>query len=191
MRNERVRTLVEIALAIAVGAVLNFPMFRITLPFNIAGGTVALNMLPIVIIALRRGPAAGLLAGAAYGFVDLLFDPFVVHPAQLVLDYPLAYGLVGLSGLARPLLRNALVSGRSMLAGFAIVAGVVAGGCGRFLSHVTSGIIFFAEYAPDDQPVWLYSILYNAGYMVPSAILVCMAALVVVPVLHRAVPSSE
>ena len=191
MRSERLRTLVEIALAIAVGAVLNLPMFRLTLPFNVAGGTIALNMLPIFVIALRRGPVAGLLAGAGYGCIDLLFDPFLVHPAQLVLDYPLAYALVGIAGVARPLLVTALRSANAVLAGFAITLGVVAGASGRFLSHVVSGIIFFGEYAPEGQPVWLYSIIYNAGYMVPSAILTCVAALVIMPVLHRAVPVSE
>jgi thiamine transporter len=34
-----------------------------------------------------------MMTGGVYGLVQLVFDPFIVHPAQLVLDYPLAYML--------------------------------------------------------------------------------------------------
>ena len=48
-------------------------------------------MVPIFVLALRRGLVPGMIAGAVYGCVDLLIDPFVVHPVQLLLDYPVAY----------------------------------------------------------------------------------------------------
>jgi len=58
----------------------------------------------------------------------------------------------------------------------------------RFGAHFVSGIVFFGAYAPAGQPVALYSLIYNATYMGPSAALCLVAALFVLPVLERAVP---
>ena len=63
MRSERVKTIVEIALCVALAAVLNLPGLRIRLPINIAGGTVSLSMVPIFVLALRRGLIAGIVGG--------------------------------------------------------------------------------------------------------------------------------
>lgn len=190
MRNERVRLIVEIALCVALAAVLNLPGLQFRLPINIAGGTVSLNMLPIFVLALRRGAGAGIVAGALYGFVDLLIDPFVVHPVQLLLDYPIAYGLVGLAGLGSAAWHEQVARGR--MAGGSVVAlpFLLLGATGRFAAHWLSGIIFFGANAPEGQPVWLYSLVYNASYLVPSLLLAAMATLAVLPALERAVPSA-
>lgn len=187
MRNERVRIIVEIALAVALAAVLNY--FGVRLPWNIAGGRIALDMLPIFVIALRRGVGPGLITGALWGFADLLFDPYIVHPAQLIFDYPLAFALCGLAGLGRKQVAAALTAGASgRAAGFSAIWAVV-GGVGRFLSHVTSGVIFFADAAPAGQPVLLYSVVYNMSYMGPSIAVCAILTAVLVPALERAVPA--
>ncbi len=59
----------------------------------------------------------------------------------------------------------------------------------RFAAHFVSGVVFFGAYAPAGQPVALYSLIYNATYMGPSAVLCLVATLVVLPVLERAVPA--
>lgn len=186
MRNERIRTLTEIALAVALAAVLNMPFLRIQLPFNLAGGTISLNMLPLFVIALRRGVLPGVLAGVLYGCVDALIDPFIVHPAQFLLDYPVAYGMVGLSGLASGLWRRTASDERRHVA--VLVGASLLGVAGRFAAHWLSGVIFFGEYAPEGQPVWLYSLIYQSTYLLPSLALTLAAALVVFPALERAVP---
>jgi thiamine transporter len=191
VRDERVRTIVEIALCVALAAVLNLPGLRIRLPINIAGGTVSLNMLPIFVLALRRGLGAGMVAGTVYGFVDLLIDPFVVHPVQLVLDYPLAYGLVGLSGLGSTWWHQRIRGGRALQASAVALPFLVLGGVGRFASHWASGLVFFAASAPEGQPAWLYSLVYNGSYLLPSLVLTTAAALIVLPALERAVPSGR
>jgi thiamine transporter len=189
MRSERVRVLVEIALCVALAAVLNLPGLRIRLPINIAGGTVSLNMLPIFILALRRGLVPGLIAGVLYGFVDLLIDPFVVHPVQLILDYPLAYGLTGLAGLGSAMWHDRVRRGLVLQGAGTALPFLVLGGLGRFASHWLSGLVFFASSAPKGQPAWLYSLIYNGSYLVPSLVFAMAAALVVLPALERAVPS--
>ncbi|MBA4370592.1 MAG: energy-coupled thiamine transporter ThiT [Coriobacteriaceae bacterium] len=181
MKKERLVTLVEMALAIALGAVLNYMSVR--LPIHIAGGSISLDMLPIIVIALRRGPVAGVVTGALYGFVNLAMGPYIVHPAQVVLDYPLAFGLVGLAGLlpSRPDAGDMAVARAPI--------GAVVGGLARLASHYVSGVVFFGANAPEGQPVWLYSLVYNATYMLPSIVACAVAAAIVVPVLDRTVPA--
>lgn len=149
------RTITYVAVAVALAAALNFvPLFKMP-----QGGSVALDMVPIIFLAFYRGVRPGLLAGVIYGFIDYLLAPFFVHPAQLLLDYPLAFGLLGLAGFIR---------GRGPVA---IGLGTVLAGLLRFTAHFFSGVIFFAEYAPKGQSPWLYSALYNGSYMSVSIIL--------------------
>jgi thiamine transporter len=128
------------------------------------GGTINIGMVPIFWFALRRGPKWGIFAGAVLGVVDLFIEPFVVNPFQFLFDYPLAFACLGLAGFFR---KPAVIGP---------VVGVVVGGTGRFLSHFTSGVIYFPQYAPAGMNVALYSAIYNATYMVPS-IVVCAIAI--------------
>ena len=41
----------------------------------------------------------------------------------------------------------------------------------RWFASVTSGAVVFASYAPQGQNPWIYSMIYNASYMVPDGIL--------------------
>lgn len=184
MRDERVRTLVEVGLCVALATVLGIMKF--TLPWNIAGGSVSLSMLPIFIIALRRGVGPGVATGALYGMVDYVVEPFFVHPAQVALDYPIAFGVCGLAGIAM----SVSPAGQSGLAGIALraLAGSVIGGVSRFAASFASGMIFFAANAGPGQPVWLYSLFYNASYLLPSVAACAAAAAIVTPALQRALP---
>ncbi|MEW6754101.1 MAG: energy-coupled thiamine transporter ThiT [Candidatus Latescibacterota bacterium] len=161
-------TFTEVAMAVALAAVLN--LFHIPLPHLLYGGSVSLEALPILVVGLRRGARPGLAAGALYGLVDFLSKPVVVHPAQVALDYPLAFGALGLgSGLVGPLLpagrcRPWSRRGRALL-------GILAGDGLRGSAHVVSGVVFFAAYAPSGQPAWLYSLVYNASYLGPQAVM--------------------
>jgi thiamine transporter len=191
MKNERVRVLVEIALCVALSAVLNLPGLRIRLPINIAGGTVSLSMLPIFVLALRRGVGPAMVAGAMYGLVDVLVDPFVVHPVQFLLDYPVGYALVGLAGIGAAAWRTTVDRGQQARARLVILPFLLLGAAARLSAHWLSGVIFFGANAPSGQPVWLYSLVYNASYVLPSLIFSAAAAVAVLPVLERAVPSSR
>jgi thiamine transporter len=199
-----------VALAIALAAVLNF--LQIRLPINIAGGSINLSMLPIALVALRRGVLSGMVTGTAFGLLDLLFEPFVLMPIQVVLDYPLPYLLFGLgvglfSGLYNryALQTGRRVTGRLLAQGsLIIVLALVVGGALRLVPHVLSGVFFFAEYAADffaSAPallgagpvdaglnVWVYSVAYNATYVVPSLVCVGVCLLVIAPVVAKAVP---
>ncbi len=174
------QVLVEAALCIALAAVLNL----VKLWHMPMGGSVSLEMLPIVVFALRRGAGPGLAVGALYGVVALIFEPEVFNWAQFVLDYPLAYAMVGAAGVFAPLLVG---RGRTR-AVWVAPAGVVLGGTLRMAMHWLSGFVFFAAYAPAGQPAWLYSLLYNLTYMLPATVLVAIAAALVLPGLDRVTP---
>ena len=126
----------------------------VQLPF---GGSITLfRMFFICLIGYLYGPKVGVLTGIAYGFLDLMLEPFVVHPVQLFIDYPIAFGCLGLSGFFS----------KSKLG---IIKGYILGVFGRYVCHVISGIIFFYMYAGTQNPM-IYSIGYNATYIVPEAV---------------------
>jgi thiamine transporter len=193
MRNTRILILVEVALAVALAAVLNLLAMR--LPINIAGGSISFTMLPIAVVALRRGALAGATAGTLFGVIDLLVEPFILVPVQVLLDYPIPYLLFGLGvGLFSTLYNKTFVSreNNSGLLGssFIVVISMLVGWLLRVVSHVLSGVFFFAEYA-GDQNVWAYSIVYNLSYLVPSFIASLVLALIILPILAKAVPVQE
>lgn len=187
MRSQRITLLVEIALTVALSAVLS--VLAVRLPINIAGGSISFALLPLLVLSLRRGVVAGVIAGAVFGCVDLLIEPFFVAPIQVLLDYPIAYAAVGLAGLGSRAHRRA--AAYSPAAGTAVVLGYMAlGGAARLAAAWISGVVFFGANAPAGQPVWLYSLIYNLSYIVPSFAVCAAAAIVILPLLERAVPVS-
>ena len=97
MHNVRITILVEGALAIALSVV--FSALRLwSMP---QGGSITLEMLPLFLFALRRGGRYGCAAGAVSGLMQLLTGGYMVHIAQAALDYPLAFGVLGVAEIGR------------------------------------------------------------------------------------------
>ena len=160
----RIRKNAEIGVFVALAVVLGTLTRFVQLPF---GGSINLSLLPLIVLALRRGFQVGAISGALYGVVDFVLNPFFYHPAQVLLDYPIAFGCMGaFSGLGS---RFNISRHYYWAAGLAV--GV--GGFGRLFFHWLSGVLFFASYAPSGEPVWLYSLTYNGSYVIPETIL-CM-----------------
>ncbi|MFW6409563.1 MAG: energy-coupled thiamine transporter ThiT [Halanaerobiales bacterium] len=158
-----VRLIAEIGVAIALATVLNFmPLWKMP-----QGGSISLEMLPILLIALRWGGKPGLLAGITYGLVQLIANPYIIHPVQLIMDYPLPYMMLGLAGFFNITKRNL----PREINYFKVLMALLTAGLGRFIIHILSGVVFFASYAPEGQNVWIYSIVYNGSYILPSLIL--------------------
>ena len=135
------KIVVEGALSIALSVVLSyFKLF--TLP---QGGSVSLAFLPLLIFSFRRGARRGVFVSAITGLLHFFLGGYSVHPIQVLLDYPVAYGLIGLAGLFPK----------------SWWTGVICGCFGNFAAYVISGVVFFASYAPKGTNVWLYSIVYN------------------------------
>ncbi len=149
--SDRVRALVEGALCVALSVVLSYlKVFKMP-----QGGSITLEMAPLFFFAYRHGFKWGISAGALSGLLQMLFGGYIYHPVQAILDYPLAFACTGLAGAFGP----------------HFLIGTAAAGFARFVCHVLSGVIFFASYAPAGQNPWIYSSIYNAGYMIPDLIL--------------------
>jgi thiamine transporter len=141
-----IRVIAEVSIMVALATVLS--MIKIFhLPHG--GSITAGSMVPLLWISLRRGPKVGLFAASVFGGLQFAMEPWFVHPVQLLLDYPVAFGFVGLAGLLR---RHAL-------------AGIALGLLGRFASHFFSGVWFFSDYAPSGVSPYVYSALYNGTYI--------------------------
>ncbi len=141
------------AMAIALGTVLsNLKVYE----FPFGGSITLLSMLIICLPGYWFGLEAGLITGIAYGVLQLIIDPYVIHPVQLLVDYPLAFGAFGLSGLFSDK-KNGLLKGYA--------AGII----GRWIFATISGWIFFAEYAWEGWAPLPYSLVYNGIYIFAEA----------------------
>lgn len=156
-----IQMLAEGGVLIALSVILSY----ITVYKAPNGGSVtAGSMIPIMLFAIRWGVGPGLIVGGTYGILDFLLKPQFYHPIQFILDYPLAFGLLGFAGLGY------IYINKDDKGYFNLILGVILAVVGRMISHVISGAVFFAEYAGDKNP-WIYSILYNATYLVPELII--------------------
>ena len=123
------------------------------------GGSVTLlSMLFVTLIGYWFGAKYGLLTGAAFGLLQFIIHPYMLSLPQVILDYPLAFGALGLSGF----FRNHK---------YGLQLGYLVGVCGRFVFSTLSGVIFFASYAPEGMNPWVYSIVYQGSYLGTEALL--------------------
>ena len=124
------------------------------------GSITAASMLPLMLFSYVYGMGPGCLVGALYGVLQFIIEPYFLSLPQMLLDYPIAFGMMGLAGLFSKMDNENL----------GLPVGVVLASVGRVVAAVLSGVIFFAEYAGDQNP-WVYSIVYNGSYMLPNTIL--------------------
>ena len=133
------------------------------------GGSITpASMLPLMLFAYVYGVGPGMTVGAVYGVMQFIIEPYFLSVPQMLLDYPIAFAMVGLAGLFSKSENRAL----------GLTAGVVLGSLGRFVAAGLSGVVFFAEYAGGQNP-WVYSIGYNGAYMLPECIICVVLALAV------------
>lgn len=154
-RSWNTRTLVEAGLCLA----LSFVLGRIKLFSMPQGGSVtAGQMIPLIFFAIRHGAGKGIIVGIAYGLLDMAIGGYVIHPVQAILDYPAAFGFLGLAGLfSKKFFENNDV--------MPVIYGTVLGVFARFICHTLTGVIFFASYAPEGQNAWAYSAGYNGTFL--------------------------
>nr|WP_300005819.1 energy-coupled thiamine transporter ThiT [Tissierella sp.] len=156
-----IRMLTEGGVLIALSVILSY--IRVYTAPN-GGSVTAGSMIPIMLFAIRWGIVPGVFVGATYGMLDFLLKPQFYHPVQFILDYPLAFGLLGLAGLGY------IGKNKDTKGYFNLILGIILAIGGRMMAHVISGAVFFSEYA-GDQNAWIYSIGYNATYLVPELII--------------------
>ena len=176
MFSVKTRRLVESALAIAIATVLS--MIKIDLPFG--GGVTIVSMLPLVLISHRYGWKWGVATAFVYSVGQLLLgldnvgyaDSAVMAAGVVLLDYVIAYTVIGLSG----------VFGKSR---GAVAAGIAVTFTLRFLCHLVTGAWIWGEWMPEtfmNLPMsnpWIYSFLYNGWYMLFEIIVTEVVAMLI------------
>lgn len=163
------KQLVFSALAMALSLVTSFFKF-LELPM---GGSVTLfSMFFITLIGYWYGAKIGIITAVAYGLLQFVIDPIFYTPVQMIVDYPLAFGALGLSGIFSNK-KNGLIKG--------YMTGVL----GRYFFAFLSGLLFFASYAEGSgMSAPVYSLSYNGMYIIPEAIITVI--LLFVPAISRA-----
>jgi len=181
MKTNKTRTLVECALMIAIATVLSYiPLFQMPM-----GGDITLcSMAPLVIASLRHGVKWGVGTGLVHGFIQMMMglqnvmyaQTFLAMAGVVLLDYLLAFAVMGLACVFAKGFSN-------RTAGYA--AGTAIVGVLRFLCSFVSGILIWGAYAPEDTPVWIYSLIYNGSYMLPEMIIMTIAVVAVMRILEK------
>ena len=150
------KQLVFSAMAMALGMVTSMVKL-VDMPM---GGSVTLfSMLFICLIGYLYGLRTGLTTAIAYGFLQLIIDPYIISIPQMLTDYILAFGALGLSGMFKDKKHG-------------LVLGYIAGVLGRYFFTFLSGMIFFGSYgAYYNMSAPVYSLAYNGAYLGPEALI--------------------
>lgn len=171
MENKKTKRLVESAIMLTLATILSV-LKIVELP---AGGSITIaSMLPIVIIAYRYGTAWGLGIGLIYGVIQQLFGldnlsyftTWQSIVAVILLDYIIAFAVIGLSGIFRNKIKN---QATAMMLGALLVCIL------RYICHVLSGATVWKGLSIPTSAALTYSVIYNATYMIPETIVLLVA----------------
>ena len=206
----KTKRLTESAMLLAVAIVLELVSKAIIPEMPFGGQITLVSMLPVVLISYRYGVKWGLVSGVCYAFIEMALGAKTVTAAfqpgyfgdgvmvvnaliMCLLDYIVAFTVVGLGGIFRNKIKN---PGLALMCGSLVALGA------RYLAHVLSGYILFSGWAEwfftqDGFPAWgarlveflspamlswVYSLVYNGMYMVPEMIITAIVSLLIVRV---------
>jgi len=176
MNKKTLYTLCENSVMIALAIVLSF----IEIQLGPSGGSINFTMLPILIIAFRHGAFWGIGSGMIFGLIKCIIGGGIGWGLpSILLDYVLAYGVVGIAGIFK---------GKSKLITLSAFIGCFA----RYVVHFLSGITLYAITVPTEveavgtifSNAWGYSAIYNLVYMLPSS-LVCIILMAFMPQIFK------
>lgn len=171
MKNKSVFDSRCIALA-GITVALSFALSYIKMFSMPQGGSVTLaSLLPIMLFAYIYGPKKGIFVGFIYGALQAMQNPWLIHPAQFLLDYPVAFAAAGLAGSFKK------IKQLDKLPQIKFALGAVVAGTLRFVAHVFSGVFAFGADA-GGQNLWVYSLAYNSFVFVDIAIVIAAGALI-------------
>ena len=211
-RTEQTKRLTTSAVMLALAMVLAMVCALIpflNLPFG--GGFTVASMLPVVIISYMYGMKWGFFSAAIYSVIQIVMDLYLgkgstimalfmpnsedfmgfgAAIAILIIDYLVAYTLLGFGGAFRKVIKNKPL---------ALTLGVVLALSLRYIAHIVSGYIFYGAWAEwffsqenfyaiggwilehfsGNALAVIYSIFYNGLYMIPEIVITAVAALIV------------
>ena len=133
------------------------------------GGSITFaSLLPLMIFAYKFGTKKGVLVGIIYGLLQCIQSPQFYQPMQVILDYPIAFGAIGLAGIFKDV--NALKNDL-----WKFVLGATLAVLFRYTAHVISGYYVFSSWAWEGYGAFAYSVVYNLFCFVDLAVLLVPA----------------
>ena len=163
------KQLVFCAIAMALALVTSYIELY---PFPFGGSITLLSMGFVCMIGYLYGARISIPVAIAYGLLQFIIKPYIYHPVQVLFDYPLAFGALGLSGFFYQS-KNGLLKG--------YLLGIV----GRWIFSSISGYVFFAEYAWDGWNPLAYTLAYNGAYIYSEAAITIL--LFAIPAVSKAI----
>ncbi len=159
---EHTKSIVYAAICIALSFALSYVrLFRLP-----QGGSVTLcSLLPLMIYSYVFGVRKGVVAALIFGLMQAVSDPWIIHPIQFLLDYPIAFGFIGLTGIFKD---NGIFK---KIPALQLVLGAIVGCLLRYSAHIFSAIFAFGVYAAEagySAVAWAF--LYNAFCLVDMAL---------------------
>lgn len=138
------QTLIEIAISASLAMLLDFlPSIKFSPSISIS-----FAMVPIFIIAFRRGFIASFMSGFLWGLLQIaLGEAWILTPTQAFIEYFVAFSFIGFAGLfLKPIQKNlnAKLNSRAFIW---VTLAVFVGGAARYFWHFLAGVIFFKSYA--------------------------------------------
>lgn len=174
-KQQKIRRLVESALMIALSTILA-ELAVIKFPYG--GSVTVFSQLPVIIISYRYGMKWGAGTGLAQALIQMIFglenfsyvSGIVAYLILLFGDYIIAFTALGLGGMFRNKIKNQALG---LTLGSIVVTTV------RFICHFITGITIWGDYSNGASSVWIYSLTYNGGYMLPELIITAIGAFAV------------
>ena len=171
------RTIAFAAICVALAFALSYVrIFKMPM-----GGSITFaSMLPLMLFAFMFGSRKGILVGLIYGILQAIQDPWLIHPAQFLLDYAVAFAAIGLTGCIRDF--GAVKNMRGQFVLGAVIACAL-----RFLSHYFAGVFAFGMYgewyaevyaAPALANEYFYSFVYQSLYIIPELAIVLAVSMI-------------
>ncbi len=167
--------MIEAAFFAAFAMILDFlPSIKLSPAISIS-----FAMVPIFILAFRRGVIAGVLSGFLWGLLQVMLgDATILTPTQFLIEYFIAFAFVGFAGLLYPVIQKNVQNGNKKVALAWVVAAALVGSIARYFWHFLAGVIFWGEYAPEGMSPVVYSFIANGTTML-GAFVFCSVVLVV------------
>lgn len=174
MHSNRLQILMEVAIFAVIALILD-----LFIP-SIGPLKITVKMIPIIIVALRRGMLPGILSGFLWGFLQFIMgDAQILTLFQFVLEYFVAFAMIGFAGItSKPLQKTLRAEPDNVIKQILLAAsGVILGSALRYVIHFIAGFIFWGHYAPEGQGAVYYSLTVN-GTAFLSETLTCILVIV-------------
>lgn len=188
MQNRRLQILIEAAILAAAAMVLDLlPSIQLA-----AGISVSFAMVPVFIVALRWGWKAGIFSGFLWGVLQIVTgDATILHPIQAIVEYLLAFAMVGVAGFFASIIQEQLEQQRKKAVLVTVGIAIFVASFARYFWHFVAGYYFWGSYAPEGMSAIWYSFVVNGTTMILTFILCAIVLIALVSVSPRLIENKR